>query len=145
MVELYINSLAWSFIKHRDNFSFTCTSVLEARGLQVAASCGGTNPSCCSTDNSPCSSRMHCQSYDDTAKISTSLALRRTSLSVIQFGWPVFYCKPFLAYFPYFEKNRIGLWGHVAVCVCVCIPPIFARQRLGRNVTAVTNTHSTVE
>jgi hypothetical protein len=43
------------------------------------------------------------------------------------------------------------------VCVCVCIPLIFARkrldknpfsvtrQRLGRNVTAVTNTHATME
>jgi hypothetical protein len=29
-------------------------------------------------------------------------------------------------------------------CVCLCIPPIVARQRLGRNVTAVTNTHATV-
>jgi hypothetical protein len=28
---------------------------------------------------------------------------------------------------------------------CLCIPPIVARQRLGRNVTAVTNTHATIE
>jgi hypothetical protein len=43
------------------------------------------------------------------------------------------------------------------VCVCVCIPPIvagqrlgknpliYAKQRLGRNVTAVKNTHATIE
>jgi hypothetical protein len=32
------------------------------------------------------------------------------------------------------------------VCVCIYVyPPIVARQRLGRNVTAVTNTHATVE
>jgi hypothetical protein len=104
-----------------------------------------------------------------------------------------------------FGKNKVGLWDHVAVCVCLCIspltfeclnqslwnlvristaylknfshqsvclylylpivarprldknppivarqrlgknPPIVARQRRGRNVTAVTNTHATVE
>jgi hypothetical protein len=27
-----------------------------------------------------------------------------------------------LAYFPYFEKTEVGLWDHVAVCVCLCIP-----------------------
>jgi hypothetical protein len=32
-----------------------------------------------------------------------------------------------------------------SVCVCLCIPPIVARQRLGRNVTAVTNTYATIE
>jgi hypothetical protein len=31
------------------------------------------------------------------------------------------------------------------LCVCVCVPPIVARQRLGRNVTAVTNTHATID
>jgi hypothetical protein len=43
------------------------------------------------------------------------------------------------------------------LCVCLCIPPIVARQqlgknppivarqRLGKNVTAVTNTHATIE
>jgi hypothetical protein len=43
-------------------------------------------------------------------------------------------------------------------CLCVCLyppivagqrlgknPPVVARQRLGRNVTAVTNTHATIE
>jgi hypothetical protein len=60
----------------------------------------------------------------------------------------------FLAYFPIF-KHVV-----VRVCVCVCMsvyPPIVARQllgknpltvarqRLGRNVTAVTNTHATIE
>jgi hypothetical protein len=38
----------------------------------------------------------------------------------------------------------------VCVCVCVCLsvcvsPPIVARQRLDRNVTAVTNKFSTIE
>jgi hypothetical protein len=46
----------------------------------------------------------------------------------------------------------------LCMCVCVCVslpiaarkrlgkyPPIVARQRLGRNVTAVTNTHATIE
>jgi hypothetical protein len=28
---------------------------------------------------------------------------------------------PFLAYFPYFEKNKVGLLDHVAICVCVCV------------------------
>jgi hypothetical protein len=28
---------------------------------------------------------------------------------------------------------------------CLCIPPIVARQRLGGNVTAVTNTHAEIE
>jgi hypothetical protein len=32
------------------------------------------------------------------------------------------------------------------VCVCFCVfPPIVARQRLGRNVTAVPNIHATIE
>jgi hypothetical protein len=43
------------------------------------------------------------------------------------------------------------------LCVCLCIPPIVARQRLGKNLlivarqlpgrndTAVTNTHATIE
>jgi hypothetical protein len=67
-------------------------------------------------------------------------------------------------------KNKVGLWDHVAVCVCVSVYPpivarqclgknpffvarqrlgkyplIFARQRLGRNVTALTNTHAIIE
>jgi hypothetical protein len=46
----------------------------------------------------------------------------------------------------HFEKNRVGLRDHVAVRVCVCVfSPIATRQRLGRNVTAVTNTHVTIE
>jgi hypothetical protein len=64
----------------------------------------------------------------------------------------------FLAYFPYFEKieqaYEITL---MYVCVCLCIPlivgrqrigknrPIVSRQRLGRNGSAVTNTHATIE
>jgi hypothetical protein len=39
---------------------------------------------------------------------------------------------------------KLGLSDHVALCVCV-YPPIVAMQRLGRNVTAVTNTHATIE
>jgi hypothetical protein len=49
--------------------------------------------------------------------------------------------------------------SHCCPCVCVCLritptvarqrldknPPIVAKQRLGRNVTAVTNTHATIE
>jgi hypothetical protein len=31
-----------------------------------------------------------------------------------------------------FWKNRVGLWDHAAVCVCV-YPPIVASQRLGGN------------
>jgi hypothetical protein len=34
----------------------------------------------------------------------------------------------------------------LSVCVCVSVcPPIVARQRLGRNVTVITNTHATIE
>jgi hypothetical protein len=33
----------------------------------------------------------------------------------------------------------------LSLCVCVCVSPIAARQRLGRNVTAVMNTHATIE
>jgi hypothetical protein len=40
-------------------------------------------------------------------------------------------------------KSRFYLC--VYVCVCLCVSPIVARQRLGRNVTAVTNTHATIE
>jgi hypothetical protein len=40
--------------------------------------------------------------------------------------------------------NRVGLSDHVPECVSV-YPPIVARQLLGRNVTAVTNTHATIE
>jgi hypothetical protein len=72
--------------------------------------------------------------------------------------------------FSLFWKNRVGLWDHVAVCVHVCVYPpivvrqrlgknppivarqrirkislIVARQRLGRNFTAVTNTHAIIE
>jgi hypothetical protein len=82
----------------------------------------------------------------------------------------LFLYDPFLAYFPYFEKIKVVLWDHVAVCMCVYIfppivarqplrkrplivarqrlgknPPIVARQQLGRNVTAVTNTLATIE
>jgi hypothetical protein len=30
---------------------------------------------------------------------------------------------PFLAYCPYFEKIKIGLWNHLAVCVYLYEPP----------------------
>jgi hypothetical protein len=29
-----------------------------------------------------------------------------------------------LAYFPYFEEKKRGLWHHLAVCVCLWIPPL---------------------
>jgi hypothetical protein len=48
---------------------------------------------------------------------------------------------------PYFEKIKAGLWYHLAVCVYVCLyvyPLIAARQRFGRHVPVVTNTHSTI-
>jgi hypothetical protein len=32
-----------------------------------------------------------------------------------------------------------------SVCVYMCIPPIVARQRLGKHVTASTNTHVTID
>jgi hypothetical protein len=91
----------------------------------------------------------------------------------------------FLACFPYFEKIKIGLYYHHAVCVstlltfeylnqslseldihnvapepitrtyfisppiglcvCMCSPFIVARQRLGKDVTAATDTHGTLE
>jgi hypothetical protein len=69
-----------------------------------------------------------------------------------------------------FWNNRVGLWDDVTVCMCMSVYPpyrcwatarqkshivarqrlgknlhIVARQRLGRNVTAVTNTHVTIE
>jgi hypothetical protein len=31
------------------------------------------------------------------------------------------------------------------LCVCLCIAPIVARQRLGRNFTTVTKTHAAIE
>jgi hypothetical protein len=33
----------------------------------------------------------------------------------------------------------------MSLCVYVCIPPIVARRRLDKNVTAATNTHATIE
>jgi hypothetical protein len=77
----------------------------------------------------------------------------------------------FLAYFPYFEKIKVGLWDHHAVFVSLyptfeiglyimapepifinlshqspCLfPPVVARLRLGKNVIAATNTHATAE
>jgi hypothetical protein len=58
-----------------------------------------------------------------------------------------------------YRRNRVDLIDHVAICVCVslCIAPIVARlqlgknplmvarQRLGKNVTTVTNTQATIE
>jgi hypothetical protein len=63
----------------------------------------------------------------------------------------------FLAYFLYFEKIE---WAYEITLMSVCVSayppivarqrlcksrPIIARQRLGRNVTAVMNTHATIE
>jgi hypothetical protein len=51
-----------------------------------------------------------------------------------------------LAYFPYFEKIKICLWDHLAVCVSVYVSPsIVDRQRLGKHVPASVNTHTTIE
>jgi hypothetical protein len=33
----------------------------------------------------------------------------------------------------------------LSVCVCLCIPPIVARQRLGKKVSALTNIHATIK
>jgi hypothetical protein len=33
----------------------------------------------------------------------------------------------------------------VCVCVCMCIPPIIATQRLSKHVPVATNTHATME
>jgi hypothetical protein len=48
-----------------------------------------------------------------------------------------------------------GIWAHLngvlhkslpsSLCVCMYILPIVARQRMGKNVTAATNTHTTIE
>jgi hypothetical protein len=35
--------------------------------------------------------------------------------------------------FSLFWKNRVGLWDHVTICVCLYPPPIVASQRLGKN------------
>jgi hypothetical protein len=76
----------------------------------------------------------------------------------------------FLAYFPILEKQSSLMRSRCCLCVCVSVyPPIVVRQRLGknllivsrqrldktpsivtrqrlvRNVTAVTNTHATIE
>jgi hypothetical protein len=42
-------------------------------------------------------------------------------------------------------RSRCCLCMCARACVCPFILPIIARQRLGRNVTAVTNTHTTIE
>jgi hypothetical protein len=50
-------------------------------------------------------------------------------------------------YFPHFEKKSILMRSCCCLCVCLCIPPppIVGRQRLGTNVTAVTNTYAIEE
>jgi hypothetical protein len=35
--------------------------------------------------------------------------------------------------------------SHYCLYVCMCIPPMVARQRLGKHVPATTNTHATIE
>jgi hypothetical protein len=49
---------------------------------------------------------------------------------------------------------KLGTWAHLngvlhkslpSVCVSVCFPPIVARQRLARNVTAAVNTQAPIE
>jgi hypothetical protein len=112
--------------------------------------------------------------------ITSSVCKLRASL-----GWLQSKGVGFLAYFPYFEEIKVGLWDHHAVCVSphinfripeqffmkfgmyimtpepasttycinpsrqsVCLyvyPHTVARQRLGKNVTASSNTHATIE
>jgi hypothetical protein len=38
------------------------------------------------------------------------------------FDESMMFCGELLAYFPYFEKIRVGLWDYVAVCVCIHPP-----------------------
>jgi hypothetical protein len=38
----------------------------------------------------------------------------------------------FCAYFPYFEKNKVDLCDHVAVCVCV-YPPLLTLECLNQS------------
>jgi hypothetical protein len=52
-------------------------------------------------------------------------------LSFFFFCWGCFVS--FLSPLPYFEKIKVGLWDHVSVCACLCIPFIVARQRLGKS------------
>jgi hypothetical protein len=33
----------------------------------------------------------------------------------------------------------------ISVCICMNIPPLVARQRLGKNVTSATNAHATLK
>jgi hypothetical protein len=89
---------------------------------------------------------------------------------MVHVGYPAGQGFHFLAYFPYFEKAEYAYEiTLLCVYVCLCILPIFARQRfgkysriiarqwlgknplivarqqLGRNVTAVMKTHATIE
>jgi hypothetical protein len=67
---------------------------------------------------------------------STFVVAPLSSVSIVPFSKsepPPFI---FLTYFSYFERIKVGLWDHVAVCVCVfvCVsPPIASRQRLGKS------------
>jgi hypothetical protein len=52
----------------------------------------------------------------------------------------------FLFYFPSFEKMKVDVSDHLAVCVSVCVsPPIVAGQRPSKYVPAATNSHGTIE
>jgi hypothetical protein len=42
-------------------------------------------------------------------------------------------------------QDHVAVCMCVCVCVCLCIHPIVARQRLGRNVTAVTNRRAIIK
>jgi hypothetical protein len=51
-----------------------------------------------------------------------------------------------LANFPHFEKNKSRLMrSPCCLCVCMCMPPIVAGQRLGKKIPAARNTHTTIE
>jgi hypothetical protein len=52
---------------------------------------------------------------------------------------------PLLAHFPHFEKKTNVVLLPSSLCVCMCIPSAFARQRLGNQVLGADNTHITVK
>jgi hypothetical protein len=120
-------------------------NIMKKATYQLRFICSG----CRIYDRSSASSQMFLQLI-----LAVSLQILYRNVRTV-FRW-------FLAYFPYFEKIKIGLWDHVAVCVCVCarvcvfpllllgngsvkvplsllgngsvkIPLSFARQRLGKN------------
>jgi hypothetical protein len=45
----------------------------------------------------------------------------------------------FLAYFPCFEKIKVGLYDQIALCLCIS-PTIVATQQFGKHFHAAVNT-----